>query len=143
MRRRNEEVSHIGFVLLVALAAAGCGSRVTRHSVEGVLTIDGKPVPQGLQVVFAPEGRDAEPSIGVTNDKGRYVMYERPGMKGLPVGKYVVSIKSPSDGVSGSIMLPPELAGITIPEQYLRGRSTLTCAVPRGGTTFDIVVTTK
>lgn len=133
----------IGCLLLIALAAPGCSGRASRYPVEGVLTIDGKPVPQGLQVVFAPEATDAEPCIGVTNDKGRYVMYFKPGMKGLPAGTYTVSIMSPNDGVSGAVILPPELAGIAIPERYWRGRSTLTCVVPWGGTTFDIAVTSR
>jgi hypothetical protein len=140
MWRVTDGASRLGCLLLLGLVTAGCSSRTSRYPVEGVLTIDGKPVPQGLQVVFAPEATDAEPCIGVTNDKGQYVMYFKPGMKGLPAGTYAVSIMSPSDGVSGTVNLPPELAGIAIPERYWRGRSTLTCVVPRGGTTYDIAL---
>jgi hypothetical protein len=108
--------------------------------VEGVLRVDGKPVPQGLKVVFTPDTKDGEPCVGVTNDKGRYVMYAQPGMKGLPRGRYTVSIPSPVDAIGGSLILPPELADITIPDRYRPGRSTLVCDVRWGGTAYDIDV---
>lgn len=138
MHRLNEAARRFGTTLLVMLAVAGCGARATRSPVEGVVTIDGKPVPQGLRVVFAPKAEGGGPCVGVTNDKGRYVMYFKPGMKGLPPGKYTVSIPSPADDASGTLIMPPELAGVTIPERYRPDHSTLVCDVPRGGTVYDI-----
>lgn len=133
----------IAVALVVAFCFAGCSGRASLYPVEGILTIDGKPVPQGLQVVFVPDSSDAEPCIGATNDKGRFVMYFKPGMKGLPIGKYTVSITSPFIGADQSLILPPELEGITLPDRYRQGRSTLTCKVPWGGTTYDIAVGSK
>jgi hypothetical protein len=140
MRLSNEWPAWMSGVLLITLAVAGCGAWATRTPVEGVLRVDGKPVPQGLKVVFTPDTKDGEPCVGVTNDKGRYVMYAQPGMKGLPRGRYTVSIPSPVDAIGGSLILPPELADITIPDRYRPGRSTLVCDVRWGGTAYDIDV---
>jgi len=92
---------------------------------------------------FTPQGADSTPCVGVTNDQGLYVMYLKPGMKGIPKGIYGVSIALPGDEGTSNVMLPPVLAGITIPKEYRTGSSTLTCDVPRSGTVFDIDITTK
>lgn len=125
------------------LMLAGCQGEIPRSSVTGHLKIDGKPVPQGVRVVFTPQGADHEPCVGVTNDQGMFVMYYKPGMKGLLAGRYNVSIALSGDEATGPVMLPPALAGITIPKEYRTGSATLTCDVPRSGTVFDIDITTK
>jgi hypothetical protein len=122
---------------------AGCRGEIPRSSVTGHLKIDGNPVPQGVQVVFTPQGTDPTPCVGVTNDQGLYVMYLRPGMKGILKGTYSVSIALPGDEGTSNVMLPPALAGIKIPKEYRTGSSTLTCDVQRSGTVFDIDITTK
>jgi len=122
---------------------AGCGGKMPLRSVTGHLKIDGKLVPQGVQVVFTPQGADPEPCVGVTNDQGLYVMYVKPGMKGIREGTYSVSIALPGDEGTSNVILPPVLASITIPKEYRTGSSTLTCDVPRSGTVFDIDITTK
>lgn len=139
-----------GWLLCMGVLTAGCSQRTPRYPVEGMLMIDGRPAPQGLRVRFGPEETQAVPVelqdeafTGVTNDSGRYVAYYRPGMKGLPAGRYVVSIVSPDDKTDGMVFVPPWLAAIKIPDRYRTGRSTLTCDVRRGGTVFDIDVQTK
>jgi hypothetical protein len=54
-----------------------------------------------------------------------------------------VSIALPGDEGSSTVILPPALAGITIPKAYRTGSSTLACDVPRSGTVFDIDIITK
>jgi len=131
------------WVACCLLMLAGCRGEIPRSSVTGHLKIDGKPVPQGVQVVFTPQAADHEPCVGVTNDQGLYVMYWKPGMKGIREGTYSVSIALSDDEGASNVMLPPALAGITIPKAYRKGSSTLTCDVPRSGTVFDIDITTK
>jgi hypothetical protein len=125
------------------LMLAGCQGEIPRSSVTGHLKIDGKPVPQGVRVVFTPQGADPTPCVGVTNDQGLYVMYWKPGMKGIHEGTYSVSIALSGDEGTSNVMLPPALAGITIPKAYRTGSSSLACDVPRSGTVFDIDITTK
>jgi hypothetical protein len=93
--------------------------------------------------VFTPQGVDQKPCVGVTNDQGLYMMYFKPGMKGILEGTYSVSIALSDDEGTSNVMLPPALAGIKIPKDYRTGSSTLTCDVPRSGTVFDIDITTK
>ena len=131
------------WVACCLLMLAGCRGEIPRSSVTGQLKIDGSPVPQGVQVVFTPQGADHEPCVGVTNDQGLYVMYLKPGMKGILKGTYSVSIALPGDEGTSNVILPPALAGIKIPKAYRTGSSTLTCDVPRSGTVFDIDITTK
>ena len=131
------------WVACYLLMLAGCQGEIPRYSVTGHLKIDGNPVPQGVQVVFTPQGADSTPCVGVTNDQGLYVMYFKPGMKGILKGTYSVSIALPDDEGTSNVILPPALAGIKIPKAYRTGSSTLTCDVPRSGTVFDIDITTK
>jgi hypothetical protein len=131
------------WVACCILMLAGCQGEIPRSSVTGHLKIDGNPVPQGVQVVFTPQGADPTRCVGVTNDQGLYVMYWKPGMKGILEGTYSVSIRLSDDEGTSNAMLPPALANITIPKAYRTGSSTLTCDVPRSGTVFDIDITTK
>lgn len=129
--------------LLMLVMLAGCRGEIPLGTVTGHLTIDGRPTPQGVRVVFTPQGADPRPYIGVTNDQGMFVMYYKPGMKGLLAGRYNVSIALSGDEATGPVMLPPALADITIPKAYRTGSSTLACDVARSGTVFDIDITTK
>lgn len=131
------------WVACCLLMLLGCSGEPPRYSVTGHVKIDGNPVPQGVQVVFTPQGAGHEPCVGVTNDQGLYVMYLKPGMKGIRDGTYSVSIALPSDEGTSNVIMPPALAGINIPAAYRTGSSTLTCDVPRSGTVFDIDITTK
>jgi hypothetical protein len=130
-------------ILLGVLGLVGCGSPVRRFDVTGTVTIAGKPAPQGLQVVFSPRDSSlADAAIGVTNDRGVYVMYASPGKKGLPPGDYVVAVTTSGDGLPGPNLGPPELARIKVPDQYQQGASELRCTVGRSTTTFDIRIET-
>ena len=131
------------WVACCILMLAGCQGEIPRSSVTGHVKIDGKSVPQGVRVVFTPQGADPTPCVGVTNDQGLYVMYWKPGMKGILKGTYSVSIALSDDEGTSNVMLPPALAGITIPKAYRTGSSSLACDVPRSGTVFDIDITTK
>lgn len=134
-------VMPVMLALLVMLA--GCRGEIPLSTVTGHLTIDGRPTPQGVRVVFTPQGPDPTPCTGVTNDQGMFVMYYKPGMKGLLAGRYSVSIALSGDEGTGPVMLPPALVGLTIPPEYRTGSSVLTCDVPRSGTVFDINIPTK
>jgi hypothetical protein len=139
MRRSNPWTAGLCLMACCLTVAAGCSRGVHRAEVTGTVTLAGKPVTQGVQVVFTPQAPDGEATVGVTNDRGRYMMYHKPGMKGLLAGTYTVSIKQPGDDSPGpGLILPPELAAIKIPERYRTGSSTLECVVGRTPTTFDI-----
>ncbi|MEI6238965.1 MAG: carboxypeptidase-like regulatory domain-containing protein [Planctomycetia bacterium] len=72
----------------VFVLTVGCGEWHGRVPVEGVITLDGKPV-AGASVTFIPRGK-GRPGLGETDADGRFLMREA-GMKpGLPPGDYAV-----------------------------------------------------
>lgn len=124
-------------ILFSIPVAVGCGPRLSE--VTGRVMIDGKPAPPGLKVVFEPRGGAAEPIQSATDTEARYRLIDRSGKAGVTSGTYVVSLGFWGDAATS----PPELASLTIPEQYLVGSSTLECVVGHTSTVFDIDVTTK
>ena len=75
--------------LLVCALAAGCGgSKVV--SVSGTLTYKGKPVTNAF-VHFVPEG-GGRPSIGETDQNGRFTLVYDPQTKGAERGKHRVFV---------------------------------------------------
>jgi hypothetical protein len=74
---------------LAALFIAGCGGLV---GVEGVVTVDGRPVDKGTLVFFAPLG-DTRPAEALVQDEGRYRL--RTGDQfGVMPGEYKVTISN-------------------------------------------------
>jgi len=68
----------------------GCGGGPNTADVEGVVTIDGKPVP-GVEITFQPvDGGRA--SVGVTDETGRYRLNYSPSASGALIGDHRVTI---------------------------------------------------
>src|SRR5258708_2370379 len=83
-------------VLLVAGAAAGCGSKTSK--VEGVVTLDGTPV-QGATVIFVPETGDRQAS-GQTDADGVFHLTTFNTGDGAVPGTYKVTVSKTSAVVS-------------------------------------------
>ena len=83
------------FVSIAPLA--GCGDRGDRPElglVEGVVTLEGKPI-ANARVVFEPlTGRE---SLGVTNEDGHYELIYIRDIKGAVVGPHTVRITMATD----------------------------------------------
>jgi hypothetical protein len=123
-----------GYVLA---CAAGC-STGGAESVEGVVTLDGTPLPAAYILFIPTQSEIKGPFNGKTDDQGRYSLGpigDEGG--GVPVGTYRVSITtahSEDAGMEG-VKLPPE----RVPRQYRDG--SMQFDVPQGGTTaanFDL-----
>jgi hypothetical protein len=79
---------------LAGLALAGCGRGPERVEVEGVVTLDGKPLPN-VEVVFLPDperGSTGPRAAALTDAEGRYHLRSDKGEDGAAVGKYRVLI---------------------------------------------------
>jgi hypothetical protein len=78
--------------LVVAFAAVlpGCGPQVLRYPVEGVVTLDGKPV-KGASVAFMPKAKGC-PGIAATDADGRFALKELDRHKGVVPGEYQVVV---------------------------------------------------
>ncbi|WP_165074161.1 carboxypeptidase-like regulatory domain-containing protein [Paludisphaera rhizosphaerae] len=85
-------------LVLLAAGLVGCsGGEAPRHSVQGTVTLNGKPYP-GVAVQFVPEPTNlalAE-AEDVTGPEGNYKLINN-GRAGLPTGKYkVIVVARPS-----------------------------------------------
>ncbi len=76
--------------LMTATGCGGSGDRPNLGLVSGVVTLDGKPL-SGASVSFNQAG--FRPSIGMTDNEGRYELVYLRDIKGATLGKHVVKIK--------------------------------------------------
>jgi hypothetical protein len=79
---------------LAVLAAAGCGRGPEWAEVEGVVTLDGKPLPN-VEVVFLPDpelGSAGPRAAALTDAEGRYHLRGDAGQEGAVVGWHRVLI---------------------------------------------------
>ncbi|TWT78151.1 hypothetical protein Pla123a_09410 [Posidoniimonas polymericola] len=85
--------------LLVAVACAvltvGCGSSEGLVPVEGVVTLDGAPLPQAQVVFYQPGGGPETNFTDVTDDQGRFTLSPlRSDTPGAKPGKYQVTLRT-------------------------------------------------
>lgn len=131
--------SFVGMLLagaVLVLAAAGCGGGTDPVLVEGVVTLDGKPV-DGVTVMFRPEvGR---PSVGKTDADGRYTLRYTSERAGAVPGKHVVSISLLGDESGSDESNGRRPRQEPIPARY-NAKSQLTALVagPRMTISFDL-----
>jgi hypothetical protein len=80
----------IAFACLAAVlgTAAGCDSGPKLVKVSGVATYGGKPVPN-LRITFQPE--KGRPSVGDTDDNGKFTLRYDPEHDGVLVGTHTVT----------------------------------------------------
>lgn len=91
-------------VLLLFLSLVGCfgGPGVPVSAVSGVVTQAGQPI-SGATVTFYPE--TGRPSVGMTDETGRYELQFTQDVNGAMIGMHRVSISyggPPPPGESGS-----------------------------------------
>ena len=112
--------------LLLGLALSGCGPQSPPTAkVEGVVTLDGKPI-EGAAVVFTPpEGRMA---TGATDSSGRFLLSTFKQGDGALLGQHRVTVSKSSEQSSGPGE-ETELVFLT-PRRYADPKtSPLTCGV--------------
>lgn len=115
----------------LGLAIAGCGRSDLPElgKVQGIVTLDGKPLP-GVIVQFAPQkGRIA---VANADENGKYDLTYVSGVKGTQTGTNTVSVVWP-DGVEGTAAIPAKYGA----------NSELKTDVKPGKNTFDISMQTK
>jgi hypothetical protein len=125
--------------LCVIAALVGCGGPAA-VPVEGVVTLNGAPLPEATVILVAKQGPiDQRTFTGETDSAGRYSIKQAlSGEPGVPPGTYnlkITSVKVPP-GADELTPLPEE----RVPREFLDGSQTL--EVPEGGLTdknFDLV----
>jgi hypothetical protein len=118
---------------LLVFALAGCGPNL--GSVEGTVTLDGKPV-KGVEVTFQPVGEEGGTAIGYTDAQGHYNLHYPGHEEGAPPGEYNVRL---AGGEGGSIDGAPP---VRIPAKY-NSQSDLKRTVQPGANTFDFPLESK
>ncbi len=140
----------------------GSGDQVELGTVSGVVTMDGKPLPDAI-VVFSPIEK-GNPSTGRTDASGNYVLKYLNQEKGAIIGKHQVIITAadpidatatgadetlavdfpPPDGFRGK-WIEPRLDNDkqnAIPEKY-NAKSELSASVTDGSNTHDFALESK
>ena len=128
LQRRTRYLVGGMFVLAGSLMTLGCkepDNQLEIGEVTGVVTLDSVPLPNA-SVSFAQPGY--RPSLGKTNDEGRYELTYIRNIKGATVGKHIVRIKLFAEDEQQQIE--------QLPARY-NSDSELTREVMPGKNTFD------
>jgi hypothetical protein len=96
------------FIILIC----GCGDNTGPAKVSGVVTLDGKPLPN-TNVIFNPVSSNNLICAGGTDANGRYEIYYADRKSGAPVGLYKVTLTNGQSGENGMEEKPE-----TVPEKY-------------------------
>ncbi len=83
----------VGCLVILGTCLGGCKGGVAgppTEPVSGVVTLDGKPVPQA-NVVFVPDG-SGQGAAGITDEAGKYTLTTTNPQDGAVVGKYKVMV---------------------------------------------------
>lgn len=97
--------------ILVVIGAAmtacclGCSDGLA--GLEGTVTIDGSPAPQGLSLQFTPVNTGGSPSYASTDEHGHYEAAFTFNRKGIEPGQHLVRL-IPSGGDTGMPKLGPD-----------------------------------
>ena len=138
MKKRNS----IAFCAMVLVGMCSCGSKDTPQpgpdpglalpspklvKVEGIVTLDGKPL-AGAQVMFVPdEGKDGRPASGFANAKGDFEMGTVNPDDGIVPGQYQVVVFYPASAKESK-------SRPAIPNKYTNPEETpLRCKVEKDG----------
>lgn len=100
---------------LLGLTCLGCDSGPEIASVEGNVTMDGKPLPNA-SVIFVPE--DGRPAGATTDDQGHYVLTFTEGRRGAVPGRNKVQISTARDPSETPAGEPIPAAPETVPMKY-------------------------
>ena len=137
---RASQRTRLGRALLLGtlLYTAGCSSDSDIGRVEGIVTLDGQPLPKATVVFIQGQGR---PAGGITDEQGRYGLNYAEGRKGALPGMNRVRIttaQGPSETPDGE---PVPAVPERIPTQF-NSESTLQFEVVAGEVNvanFDLV----
>ena len=92
MRRSRNTLAFFGAVCALAMSGCGSGDRLGLVSVSGVVTLDGRPLPNA-RVVFYPAG-GGRLSHASTNSDGAYELQYTEGKSGALPDKHKVTIST-------------------------------------------------
>lgn len=134
----NLALRSISFVLVLSVII-GCGSSdgPAIADVTGTILHKGAPV-SGAVIEFFPE--NGRPSMGITNEKGKYVLYYNVGETGAKIGLHTIMLTGGQAALPSTANKSSSPSGNKIPGPPA-GQSSLELAkgfeVKAGTNTFD------
>ena len=133
-RRKDYNLPTCSIVLAVLISITsfvGCGGNPNLAEVRGVVTLDGKPLPDAF-IVFSPESElGGATSYGKTDAQGKYRMKFSDTQSGAWIGVNQVAIRT-GDVKPDNSGSTPEL----VPTAY-NSKTRLTADVKKGRNTYD------
>lgn len=144
------------FLPFVVLLVLGCSGKPPLGRVEGVVTLDTKPL-AGVSVTFMPEG-GGRPATGVSDDQGQYRLTTTSPDDGAMIGKHRVALSlmkidgplpaAPPPGTeieaSGASGFAPPPTKQLLPERYVNpATSGFSFEVKAGSNRCDLPLTSK
>jgi len=139
----------IGCCAVVCLVISGCTSEPglpegATGTVSGKVTLDGKPLPDGMTVIFTPS-KGGLPAIGKLGSDGSFSLKMKDGSDIL-VGEYGISVSAPVVEVDAAAAMEASMAGeevagtaTVIPEKFLTPQSSKeTFSVKEGANTYEL-----
>lgn len=125
----NQSFGYLVFFIacLLLMGCSGAGDRPDLGEVSGIVTLDGQPLAHA-SISFIQEG--FRPSIGQTDDQGRYELTYIRDIKGAAVGTHMVKIKVFGPGAQ------------KVPPRY-NSESELTCEVKPGHNEINFDLTSN
>lgn len=84
----------VGPCLLILLLAVGCGAAKKTSKVEGVVIVDGKPMP-GVAVKFVNQDKKSRDADGYTDENGVFRLTTFNTNDGAVPGSYKVTLSKP------------------------------------------------
>jgi hypothetical protein len=105
----------VGGSFVLSLVCLGCDRGPEIASVEGTVTMDGKPLPNA-SVVFIPE--NGRPAGARTDERGHYVLEFTEGRQGAIPGKNWIRINTAAEASEAADGTPIPAQRETIPAKY-------------------------
>lgn len=138
-----------GWLLLFALfplLSLGCGNGLS--SLNGTVTVDGKPAPAGISLSFSPVDAGGSPSYATTDGQGRYEAAFTFQEKGIQPGRIRVQLVPGGEGSTsmpeikdGKPVVKPENKRPQFPKEYYQEIMIITVA--EGANTIEIPLSTQ
>lgn len=126
-------IAAVLFVCSWSVGLFGCGAAKSPVPVEGVVTLDGKPLAKA-SVTFDPRIAEQTVYTATTDDAGHYVLQELESSSvGAPAGSYRIKINTARPLTEGKIDESTKYSPELVPVRFRDG--SLTFDVPAEGTT--------
>lgn len=140
----NRSTYYVAVALCFAICTGCSDGGPELASVTGVVTIDGKPIPNAV-LTFVPE--EGSPSYGQTSRDGHYALMFTDTKQGAMLGTHQVSIEV--QRISKEEMAEMKAQGMEVPDKSVeipkayRQPGALTAEVKRGSNAIDFHLEAK